>query len=77
MFCYKGDYLSFREVTLSYDLPKLWLAPLHLEAVRVSVTGQNLGYLCEAPSMATPEVSTTYGHYPLPRMLVLGLNVTF
>ena len=77
MFCYKGDYLSFREVTLSYDLPKLWLAPLHLETVRVSVTGQNLGYLCEAPSMATPEVSTTYGHYPLPRMLVLGLNVTF
>lgn len=77
MFCYKGDYLSFREVTLSYDLPKIWLTPLHVEAVKVSVTGQNLGYICEAPNMSSPEVSSTYGGYPLPRMLVLGLNVTF
>jgi TonB-linked SusC/RagA family outer membrane protein len=77
MFCYKGDYLSFREVTLSYNLPKLWLSPLHIEAAQLSVTGQNLGYICEAPSMASPEVSSTYGGYPLPRMLVLGLNVTF
>ncbi|HEY9544200.1 SusC/RagA family TonB-linked outer membrane protein, partial [Prevotella sp.] len=77
MFCYKGDYLSFREITLSYDLPKTLLMPLHIDAVRVSVTGQNLGYLCEAPSMYSPEVSNTYGGYPLPRMIVLGLNVTF
>lgn len=77
MFTYNGDYLSFRELTLSYDLPKTLLAPLKLQAVRVSVTGQNLGYLCEAPYFFSPEVSTNNGGYPLPRMLVLGLNVTF
>ena len=77
MFCYNGDYLSFREITLSYDLPRSLLVPLHIEAVRLSVTGQNLGYLCEAPYVYSPEVSKTNGGYPLPRMLVLGLNVTF
>ncbi|ALO47701.1 SusC/RagA family TonB-linked outer membrane protein [Hoylesella enoeca] len=77
IFAYNGDYLSFRELTLSYDLPKSLLTPLRIEAMRLSVTGQNLGYLCEAPYFYSPEVSNNNGGYPLPRMLVLGLNVTF
>ena len=77
LFCYDGDYLSFREVTLSYNLPKFLVNKVGIENCTVSVTGQNLGYICDAPYVFSPEVSSNWGGYPLPRMLVLGLNVTF
>ena len=77
MFCYDGDYLSFREVTLSYNLPKFLVNKVGIENCTLSVTGQNLGYICDAPYVFSPEVSSNSGGYPLPRMLVLGVNVTF
>lgn len=77
MFVYNGDYLSFRELTLSYSLPRQWLSKVSIESLTVSVTGQNLGYLCAAPYVFSPEVASNWGGYPLPRMLVLGLNLTF
>ena len=39
---------------------------------------QNLGYITAAKNMATPEYGVSQnGGYPLPRTVVLGLNVTF
>ncbi|MCR5131197.1 MAG: TonB-dependent receptor [Prevotella sp.] len=77
LFVYDGDYLSFREITLAYSLPKKLISKISLEDLTVSVTGQNLGYICDAPYVFSPEVASNNGGYPLPRMLVLGLNVTF
>lgn len=77
LFVYNGDYLSFREVTLSYTLPSAWIAKAKLENLNVSITGQNLGYLCQAPYVHSPEVANNWGGYPLPRMIVLGINATF
>lgn len=77
LFAYHGDYLSFRDITLSYSLPEKWLRPLRIQKLDLSISGQNLGYITKAPYVYTPEVSGNYGGYPLPRMLVLGLNVTF
>lgn len=49
-----------------------------LSKVDVSVTAQNLGYITAAKNMATPEYGVSQnGGYPLPRTVVLGLNVTF
>ncbi len=78
LFCYDGDYLSFREITLSYSLPKFIVNKVGIENCTLSVTGQNLGYICDAPNLYSPEVSSgNNGGYPLPRMLVLGMNITF
>lgn len=77
LFAYNGDYLSFREITLSYSLPNILISKAGLENLTFSVTGQNLGYLCEAPYTYSPEVSNNWGGYPLPRMVVLGVNATF
>ena len=77
LFAYNGDYLSFREITLSYSLPNMLISKAGLENLTFSVTGQNLGYLCEAPYTYSPEVSNNWGGYPLPRMVVLGVNATF
>ena len=76
--CYRGDYLAFREISLSYSLPQSWIHKSGLSKVDVSVTAQNLGYITAAKNMATPEYGVSQnGGYPLPRTVVLGLNVTF
>ncbi len=77
MFAYKGDYLSFREMTLAYSIPKIWIEKAGLANAEVSVTGQNLGYWTEAPHVFSPEVSDVNGGYPLPVSVVFGINLTF
>ncbi len=77
MFAYRGDYLAFREVTLSYSLPKNLLDKMHMQALDLSITGQNLGYLTKAKDAYSPEVASATSGYPLPKILVLGLNLTF
>ena len=72
MFIYNGNYLALRELALSYNLPKNWVKKARLESVLVSMTGQNLGYFVHSP-----EAGSNNGGYPLPRTLILGLNVTF
>lgn len=77
MFVYNGNYLSIREINLSYRLPKAWVSKVALSDVVFSVTGQNLGYLTEAPHVFSPESSSNNSGYPLPRTLIFGVNVSF
>lgn len=77
MFCHKGDYLAFREVTLTYSLPQRLLDKAKMQGLDVSLTGQNLGYLTGAKGVYSPEVASNNGGYPLPVILILGLNLTF
>lgn len=81
MFAYKGNYLAFRELSLSYSLPKSLIEKIHGQRLELSVTGQNLGYIT-AGKVATPEVSHGAGAasgtgYPLPRTVLFGVNLTF
>lgn len=78
MFAYNGAYLAFRELSLSYSLPKSLANKIKLEKVDLSVTGQNLGYLTQCKSVATPEAGSGAGSgYALPRTLLFGINLTF
>lgn len=81
LFAYKGDYLAFREVSLAYSLPQDIANRLYMQAMNVSITGQNLGYLTAAP-IASPERAIGTGvasgtGYGLPRTLLFGLSLTF
>lgn len=77
MFIYNASYLSFREISLSYSLPKSLLQYSGIAGVELSVTGQNLGYLT-ASKLYTPEVGGNVGGgYSLPRTLIFGLNLKF
>lgn len=76
MFMYKGDYLAFREIFLSYALPKSISDKLRMQRFELSVTGQNLGYLTQGKNIYSPERSS-FGGYPLPRTIIFGLSVSF
>ena len=78
MFAQKGNYLAFREVSLSYQLPKSIVNKLEMQALSVSITGQNLGYwTSKKNTVSSPEVTDAVSGYALPRTLIFGLNVTF
>lgn len=84
LLCQNAAYLACRELSLSYELPTWICHKFAAQALRVSVTGQNLGYIksCTNP---LPD-NTTYttgtaagwgGTYNLPRTVIFGLNLTF
>ncbi len=78
MFMYKGDYLSFREISLGYTIPKFLVEKLQMSRLEFSVTGQNLGYLTKGKNIFSPEAGASgWGGYPLPRTIIFGLNATF
>jgi len=78
LFTYKGDYLSFRQVSLSYSLPQKLISKAKIQKLDLSVTGQNLGYLTAAKSISNPESGGIVdAGYSLPRTVIFGLNITF
>lgn len=76
----KGDYLSVREVTLSYDLPETVLKNTfrnRITGVRAYLSGSNLAYMTRYNG-TFPEVGgDDPGRFPLPRRVTFGLNVNF
>lgn len=81
----KGDYISLRELTFSYMLPKAWISKISMTKASIYLTGQNLFYLTKySGSSPEPVVlgnSNTQGmdsgRYPVPRTVLLGLSVSF
>jgi TonB-linked SusC/RagA family outer membrane protein len=78
MFYNKADYISFREISLSYSLPSDFLTRSKIEGVKLTLTGQNLGYLSKS-TLFSPEKTdqglNVTGGYPLPRTVVLGVQI--
>lgn len=81
LFLHNGNYISFREVSLSYSLPKKVVNAFKASKLDLSITGQNLGYLTAIPS-GVPETRYSGGiasgiGYPLPRTVIFGASLTF
>jgi len=79
MFYNKGNYLAFREINVSYRLPKSIANRLKMEDLSISATGQNLHYWSKN-TLFSPEsgsVGQNGGGYPLPKTFILGLQLTF
>ncbi|WP_149914437.1 SusC/RagA family TonB-linked outer membrane protein [Sphingobacterium cavernae] len=79
MFYNKGDYLAFREISIAYKLPSSLLQKSRLEALNVSLTGQNLHYWTKNTlfSAESGSVGQGGGGYPLPRTVILGVQLIF
>lgn len=83
-----GDYLCIREITFSYNFPKSWVEKAKLASLRMYVTGSNLYYFTKYSGLS-PEVqgidggsslglsaAGSTGTYPVPRNIILGLNIS-
>jgi TonB-linked SusC/RagA family outer membrane protein len=76
MFYEKGDYLAIREVTLSYQFTETLLQKVHLHGLSVNLTGNNLHYFTRYKGLNPEYGGKDNGRYPIPRNIILGVNVT-
>ncbi|GAA4796990.1 TonB-dependent receptor [Olivibacter ginsenosidimutans] len=74
----KGDFLTFREVSLSYQFKGNWLKKVNLTGLSLSAGVFNLGYLTHYDGLS-PEIYTgnDQGEYPRPRQWNFSLTATF
>jgi TonB-linked SusC/RagA family outer membrane protein len=73
----KGDFLSIREVTISYTIPSQLVSKLKISSLRVNLTGNNLHYFTKYQGLNPEDGGTDNGRYPLPRTLFMGLHLSF
>ena len=74
-----GDFLRFRNATVSYSLPAQWSNAVKLKSARIFAQGQNLftwhNFLGFDPEISTGSLSGA--QYPALRTITFGLNVGF
>lgn len=74
----KGDFLAFREIAVSYEIPKGLLKKIHSTGMNVFASVYNLGYITKYKGQ-NPESYTGFdpGGYPRPRQFSLGATLRF
>lgn len=77
MFWVSSNYLCFREVTLSYPVPKNLLRRAKIEGLTLMVTGQNLGYISNKMLKLPERTGEQDGAYTIPTQMVFSANLTF
>lgn len=80
MALFSASYLSLKNVTIGYNLPRKWLDALHINKLRVYATGNNL-LMATSHSGIDPRMSLTggmdvaQGVYPYSRTFSFGLDI--
>lgn len=77
MFWVNSSYLSFREITLSYALPKSLIDKANIGGLTLQVTGQHLGYLSNKLLKLPERTGSQDGAYTIPTSIVFSANLTF
>ncbi|GAB3987329.1 TonB-dependent receptor [Spirosoma daeguense] len=74
----KGDWLAFREVSISYQVPKTITNRIKTGSIQLNAGVYNLGYLTGYTGL-NPEVYKGFdeGGYPRPRQFTLGATIRF
>jgi hypothetical protein len=72
----KGDFIAFREVSISYNLPANIAKKVHSTGINVFASVYNLGYLTRYKGL-NPEIYSGFdpGGYPRPRQFSMGATI--
>ncbi|MFC6100017.1 TonB-dependent receptor [Olivibacter domesticus] len=85
-FVEDGSFIRLKNIQIGYTLPQHITHNLRIKRARIYISGQNLltftGYSGLDPEIGSlgNEITTTgidVGSYPLPKIILCGLNVTF
>jgi hypothetical protein len=74
----KGDFIRMKEISLSYDFPKKWIAPLHLNSLSAKLQATNLFLIYSDKKLngQDPEFFNTGGvAVPMPKQFTFTLRV--
>jgi TonB-linked SusC/RagA family outer membrane protein len=80
---YKNDYIKFREIGITYTIPKKIVEKLHMQKISVSLTARNLFYLyktipnIDAESALGTNSYQEYSSFPTTRSFGMGITASF
>ncbi|MBD1420904.1 SusC/RagA family TonB-linked outer membrane protein [Sphingobacterium chuzhouense] len=77
LFYVNSNYLAFREVSLSYSVPKEWISRAKIAGLTLTATGQNLGYISNKLNSLPERTGFQNSAYTIPTMLIFGGKITF
>lgn len=77
LYIKKGDYLAFREVSLSYSLRGSWLDDFKMSGIDLSLSVFNLGYLTGYDGLTPEVIGADAGKFPRPRSVIFTANLSF
>jgi hypothetical protein len=74
-----SDYLSLRQINLSYKMPKEFISKLEIDNASVYINGENLLLFTKCQGMDPTQTfnGTTQNRYIPSRVITLGLNLNF
>jgi len=72
----RGDFLALRELTLSYSYMADWYRKIGIEGIRVNLTGNNLYYFTNFSGLSPEDGGMNRGRFPVPRNIMLGINLS-
>jgi TonB-linked SusC/RagA family outer membrane protein len=70
-----GAYLRMKQAVLGYTVPEYLMRKLHVEKLRLTLSGYNLFEITEIPAILDPDQVTDA--YPQKRTIALGAQITF
>lgn len=78
---YKGDYLSFRELKVGYNIPASLLRKIKISSCQIYASGQNIYCFSEYPGYVTEYSGKGRnlgdGNFPLPKIWTMGISTSF
>ena len=77
LYIKKGDYLAFRELSLSYLLETNWLKAIKISRMDLSAAVYNLGYWTAYDGLTPEVIGADAGKYARPRQFLFTVNFTF
>ncbi len=78
LYIKKGDYLAFREFSLSYNLPSGISKKMSMDNIQLNAGAYNIGYLTKFDGLSPERYDGgERGEYPRPRQFKFGINLTF
>jgi TonB-linked SusC/RagA family outer membrane protein len=78
-----GSHLRLKSMQLGYNLPKTWINRVHLSHARLFIGGENVFTLTKFDGLdvdlggSALERGIDWGQYPLPRIFMVGANISF
>ena len=77
MFYVNSSYLAFREVSLSYTVPREWISKARIAGLTLTASGQNLGYISNKLNTLPERTGFQNSAYTIPTMVIFGGKITF
>lgn len=72
-----ANYLRFKTISLSYNLPATWMQRIKMQGCRLYMLAQNVFTISSSDTRIDPEMLSTSGNIPALRTIAAGLQITF